>query len=167
MRRSQILILSILCIVSLSSCAKAPAPEPARDTAADEAAIRAMTDTFLKAYNAADLVGIGSNTMDDAVEMREGGPDLVGKSAIMAEAVKPFADNTMRQMATVDEVAVWGDVGMSRGTWEITQTPKAGGGKPVVTRGKWLVLHKRAADGSWNGWRHIWNMDPPPAGAVP
>lgn len=164
MRRSPMLVLSILCIMSSSSCAKAPAPEPARDTAADEAAIRAKTDAFLVAYNAAGLAALEASMMEDAVEMREGGPDLVGKRAIMAEAAKPFADNTLKQTATVDEIAVWGDVGMSRGTWGITQTPKASGGTTVVTHGKWLVLHKRAADGSWKDWRHIWNMDPPPAG---
>lgn len=157
--------VSLCSLFALSSCAKAPAPGPARDTAADEAAIRATSDTFLAAFNAADLAGMGANTMEDAVEIREGGPDLVGKSAIMTEAAKPFADNTLKQTATVDEVAVWGDAGMSRGTWEMTQTPKAGGGKPMTTRGKWLVLHKRAADGSWKAWRHIWNMDPPAMGA--
>lgn len=164
MKRCTLFSFSLCSVLVALACTKVPAPEPVRDTAADEAALRAKTDTFLSAYNAADLTVLEASVMEDAVEMREGGPDLVGKSAIMAEAAKPFADNTLKQTATVDEVAVWGDVGMSRGTWEITQTPKASGGTPVVTRGKWLVLHKRVADGTWKDWRHIWNMDPPPTG---
>jgi len=159
------LIVSIFCLAAASSCAKAPTPQAAHDAKADEAAIRATTDSYLKAYNAADLTGLGAGLMENAVEMREEGPELVGKAAIMAEATKSFAENTLAQTATVDEVAVWGDVGMSRGTWQVTETPKKGAKKAVTKRGKWIVIHQRAADGSWNAWRHMWNQDrsAPPA----
>ena len=153
------LVLSIIFLAVAASCAKAPPPAPAHDAKADETAIRATTDTYLKAFDAGDLKGMAANTMEDAVEMREDGPELVGKSAIMAEAAKSFADTTMSQTATVDEVAVWGDIGMSRGTWQVIETPKNGKGKAVTNHGKWIVIHKRAADGSWNTWRHMWNQD--------
>jgi len=55
----------------------------------------------------------------------------------------------------VDEVAVWGDVGMARGTWQMTTTAKKGTARPVATRGKWIVISKRQADGSWKNWRHM------------
>lgn len=159
------LVLSLTCLAVTFACANPPASQSARDTKADEAAIRATTDTFLKAYNAADPTGMVGNTADDAIEMRPDGPELVSKASIMAEAAKPFVDNTMSQSATVDEVAVWGDVGMSRGTWQVTESPKSGRGAAATTHGKWIVIHKRTADGSWHAWRHMWNQDrsAPPA----
>lgn len=153
------LLSSLACIVIAASCAKAPPPQPAHNSKADEAAIRATTDTFLKAFNAGDANGASANTMADAVEMRPDGPELAGKTAIMAEATANFAANTATQNATVDEVAVWGDVAMSRGTWQVTQTPKTGNAKATNKHGKWIVIHKRAAEGSWQEWRHMWNED--------
>lgn len=142
----------------LTACA-GPAPSPAVDTTADEAALRATTDVFLEAFNAADVQGMRANTMEDAVEMPTGGPELIGKAAIVEAGTKFMADFTASQRAAVEEVAVWGDVGMSRGTWEVTETPKDGSSGTMVRRGKWLVIHKRAVDGSWRVWRHIWNQD--------
>lgn len=158
-------VLSVVCLAVASSCAKPPAPQPAPDTKADEAALRAATDTWLKLYNAGDVTAMGASVLDDAIEMRPDGPELVGKSAIVAELGKDFVDNTQAQTATVDEVAAWGDIGMSRGTWQNTSTPKKGAKKAVTAHGKWIVLHKRAADGSWKEWRHMWNQDrsAPPA----
>jgi ketosteroid isomerase-like protein len=100
-----------------------------------------------------------ATTAEDIVQMREDGPDIVGKAAVAAADSAFIASAKLVQTATLDEVAVWGDVAMTRGTWEITATPNDGNAPPTVTRGKWLVLHKRAADGSWQAWRHIWNRD--------
>ena len=150
--------LSLAWLALFAACA-GPAPSPAVDTTADEAALRATTDAFLQAFNAADVQGMTANTREDAVEMPVGGPELVGKAAIVAGGTEFMADFTASQTGTVEEVAVWGDVGMSRGTWEVTETPKDGTSGTTVRRGKWLVIHKRAPDGSWGLWRHIWNQD--------
>jgi ketosteroid isomerase-like protein len=153
---------SLSVLVLALACAEAPPPPPARDAAADEAALREATTTFLTAFNAGDLAGMQANVADDIVQMPEDGPDIVGKAAIAAGDSQFIASAKMQQAATVDEVAVWGDMAMTRGSWEITATPNDGKGAPTVTRGKWLVLHKRAADGSWQSWRHIWNRDAAP-----
>ena len=57
-----------------------------------------------------------------------------------------------------------GDVALAWGTWESTETPKAGG-STVVNRGKWMEVYRRDADGSWKTWRWIWNRDAPEAPA--
>ncbi|MFA6165246.1 MAG: DUF4440 domain-containing protein [Gemmatimonadaceae bacterium] len=164
--KASTLVLTLVCIVTAASCAKAPPPPPAHDAAADEATIRAQTEPFLKAYNAGDAVAASADDADDIIQMRPDGPELVGKAAVIAESEKSFAENSSVQTATVDEVAVWGDVGMSRGTWQVTSTAKKGNAKPVSTRGKWIVIHKRQADGSWKAWRHMWNEDRSPAPAA-
>jgi uncharacterized protein (TIGR02246 family) len=152
------MILPVIWLALFPACTT-PASSPVVDTAADEAAIRATTGTFLQAFNSADPSGMAANTMEDAIEMPTGGPELVGKAAIMAGSAKFMADFTASQTATVEEVAVWGDVGMSRGTWQVTETPRDGKGGAMTRRGKWLVIHKRTPDGSWGLWRHIWNQD--------
>jgi uncharacterized protein (TIGR02246 family) len=159
-------MLALVCLVSAASCAKAPPPPPPHDAAADEAAIRAMTDPFLKAFNAGDATAASADDADDLVQMRPDGPELVGKAAIIADNEQYFAANSATQTATVDEVAVWGDIGMSRGTWQVTATPKKGAAKPSTTRGKWIVIVKRQPDGSWKNWRHMWNEDRSPAPAA-
>ncbi len=163
--KASTLVLTLVCIVTAASCAKAPPPPPAHDAAADEAAIRGQAEPLLKAFNAGDAATASADAADDIIQMRPDGPELVGKSAIIAEDEKFFAENSAIQTATVDEVAVWGDVGMSRGTWQVTATPKKGNAKPVSTRGKWIVIHKRQADGTWKSWRHMWNEDRSPAAA--
>ena len=152
-------VLSLVCIVTAASCAKAPPPPPVQDVAADESALRAQTESFLTAFNAGDATAASADEADDIILMRPNGPELVGRAAVIAESEKGFAATSSTQTATVDEVAVWGDVGMSRGTWQVTATPKKGNAKPASTRGKWIVIHKRQADGSWKAWRHMYNED--------
>jgi len=150
---------SLTTLMLALACAQAPPPAAELDTAADEAVLRADNEAFLEAFNAGDLAGMAANTADDIVQMPEDGPDIVGKAAIAAADSAFIASAKLVQTGNLDEIAVWGDVAMTRGTWEITATPNDGNGAPTVTRGKWLVLHKRAADGSWQAWRHIWNRD--------
>jgi ketosteroid isomerase-like protein len=152
------LVLPLLWLAVLAACSR-PAPSTRVDTAADEATLRARTDLFLQAFNAGDVQGTTAWTREDAIQMPTGGPELVGKPAIMEAGARFMSAFTASQKATVEEVAVWGDVGMSRGTWEVTETPKDGSTGTMVRRGKWLVIHKRAPDGSWGQWRHIWNQD--------
>jgi ketosteroid isomerase-like protein len=152
-------LLSVACAALFTACTQPPPSPPAHDAKADEAAIRAGTETFLKAYNAGDAKSATADDADDIVQMRPDGPELVGKPANVEAQEKEFAENTFVQTATVDEIAVWGDVGMSRGTWQVTATPKTGKAKPVSTHGKWIVIHKRAANGRWMSWRHMWNED--------
>lgn len=164
--KASTLVLTVVCIVAAASCAKTPPPSPAHDAAADAATIRAQTESVLKAFNAGDAAATSADAADDIIQMRPDGPELVGKAAIIADDEKFFAENSATQTATVDEVAVWGDVGLSRGTWQVTATPKKGNAKPVSTHGKWIVIHKRQADGSWKAWRHMWNEDRSAASAA-
>ena len=53
MRALNRLVLTVGTVVALNACA--PAAPPATDTAADEAALKAATLTWLEAYNAGDL----------------------------------------------------------------------------------------------------------------
>lgn len=160
MKRST-LYLVLGSVVALAACAQ-PAPEPVDTSAADEAAIRAHTDQFLSAWNAADVAGFDGMYTDDAVLLQPDGPVTVGREAILQAFTDYFNEFDAEQAAVVDEVEVSGDIAYSRGTWSLTQTPKAGG-DPQARNGKWSNVVRRQADGSWKVWRWMWNEE----GAAP
>ena len=158
-------LCSLALAAALAACAEPPPPPPPDTTEADLAFLRGDTDRFLAAYNAQDIAAFEAFYTDDAVELLPDGPPNVGKAAILASRAAGFEQFDAVQTATTDEVVLFGDYAMSRGTWEETQTPKAGGASQTLN-GKWIVLYKRQADGTWKTWRWMWNQDrsAPPAG---
>lgn len=158
--RNTIALTALVGVLALTGCAQsAPAPstDPVADTAADEAAIRANTDRFLAAFNAADVAAIGELYASDVVQMRPIGDDLVGHDALLQALTEFFDEYDAQQSAVVDEVVVSGDIAIARGSWQVTQTPKAGGDTEERT-GRWMVVSQRQDDGSWKGWRWIWSQ---------
>jgi len=157
-------LCSLALAAAFAACAEPPPPPPPDTTEADMAAIRQWTERFLGAYNAQDLATMESLFTEDYVSVAPEGPPTTGRAGIMALLAASFEQYTTAQTATVDEVAVFGDHGMVWGTWEEAMTPKAGGAEET-SHGRWMVVYKRDADGSWKAWRQIYNVDqstPPP-----
>jgi hypothetical protein len=65
--------------LALTGCSPAPAPV---DTSADEAALKAATDTWIDSYNAGDVEKIVALYTDDGVLMPPHAPVATGKAAI-------------------------------------------------------------------------------------
>jgi uncharacterized protein (TIGR02246 family) len=161
MRRTS-LFWSFGAVLALAACTQ-PATDTTEavttvDPAADIAAIEAQVDAFLEGFNAGDIAALGPLYTEDAIQMPPDGPVLEGGAAIIASIEEFIAGFSATQTATVDEVGVFGDVGFSRGTWNVSQTPTAGGDEQL-RNGKWFILHQRQADGSWQVWRWIWNEE--------
>jgi len=149
--------LSALPVALLAACIQVPAP-PADTSEADAAAIRASTDSFLSAWNAADVNALGLLYDADVIQMPPDGPPREGPAAVLQGATDYFAQFTASQTATVTDVSVHGDLGIAHGTWTVHETPRAGG-EEQVRRGKWLIVSRRQTDGSWRTWRWIWNQE--------
>ncbi len=159
-----ILLWSLGGLLALAACAQ-PAPETTetetavvQDTEAAEAAIRALVDEFLAGFNAGDAESLASQYAEDAVQMAPDGPPTEGPEAIVRSIAEFMAGYTATQTATVDEVSVHGDIAFARGSWNVRQTPVAGG-EEEVRNGKWLTICQQQADGSWQVWRWIWNQE--------
>ena len=152
-----------LLAAALAACSQPPPPGP-DTTEADVAAIRANSDRFLEAFNAQDVTGLDDLFLEDAIELPVDAPASVGREAILASSAAYYDTYAASQTATTEEISVLGDVALAWGTWESTETPKAGG-STVVNRGKWMEVYRRDADGSWKTWRWIWNRDAPVAPA--
>lgn len=87
----------------------------------------------------------------DGCQMPPAAPSRVGVDAIR-NAMQPAFDgmNLTLDLRTIDEVTIFGDVGLTRCTYSLTATPKQGGDTvAIMPDGKALTLYRRESDGSW------------------
>ncbi|MFN2218589.1 MAG: YybH family protein [Anaerolineae bacterium] len=102
------------------------------------------------ASNTGDLDLWISLWADDGTRMAPSAPPQIGRDQIR-EAVKPVFDVFDLDMTVhMEEAKVDGDLGLTRSSYSLTLTPKAGG-DPIVfdPDGKALSVYARQADGSW------------------
>jgi uncharacterized protein (TIGR02246 family) len=131
------------------------------DAGAVRQAIEASNTKFVDAVKKGDSVTVADNYADDAIVMAPGteawrGRDAVRKGFTGMIAAAPTKEFTLK----VDDVAVGGDLAVETGTYEMTVQPR--GGKEMKDKGKYVVVWKRQADGSWKIVRDIFNSDSPP-----
>lgn len=141
-----------------------PALAAAPAAGADEAAIRAQTTSWEKAYNAGDAKGVAALYADDALLMPPNAPGASGKAAILAFLTKDIAGAKAAGVVFVlnpkTDVGVSGDMGWESGTYKATVKGA------VVETGKFLSVSKKK-DGKWLYIRDTWNADAAPAPAAP
>jgi uncharacterized protein (TIGR02246 family) len=159
MRKSS-LIFSLALTSLLTACGQ-QLPGKASDTSADTAAIRAGVDKYLAAWNKGDATPYGPMIADDAILMQPDGPWVSGRVAIVAAITKENDSKTAQQTAAVDEVIVTGDHAYARGSWNVTPIAGAGANAQPLS-GKWSILYKRGADGTWLTSRWMWNQETAP-----
>lgn len=145
---------------ALVSVAAGCAPAPPQDTtAADTTAINAVRAAWVTALNAADPDALANLYTEDAVRMVYGSPTVTGRSAIRQDFADRFTMGTMTSTVRSEELQLMGDWAFDRGTFQGTMTPSGGG--EVTVEGRYLVLLRRQADGSWQLARTIDNSPTP------
>jgi uncharacterized protein (TIGR02246 family) len=117
---------------------------------ADIAAIREVLGQYAVACNTDDFDLWMSLWARDGTRMAPNAPAQIGKEQIR-EAVKPLFEGMNLDMNIhIEEAEVYGDLGLTRCTFTLKVTPKAGGEEIVVyPDGKALTLYERQSDGSW------------------
>ena len=131
--------------------------EQERTTSAD-AAIRSLpVDGWCKAEADRDIEAKMKLFTTDAVLMPPGNSDVIGQQAIRAWHEKMWQGTKYQCSGTIDEVQVFGDWGMVRGTFSGVFTPASGA--PQSSNGRFLNTVQRQADGSWKIARGIWNSN--------
>ena len=84
-------------------------------------------------------------------QMPPDAPSRVGVDAIRTAMQPAFEGMNLKlDLRTIDEVTVFGNLGLTRCTYSLTATPKQGGDTVgVMPDGKALTLYRRQSDGSW------------------
>jgi len=150
----------VLALASASACA------PKVNDAADVQAIKQSVETFAKAMNAGDGEALVSVMTEKTIWADNHFPVVVGRSAVKQKYDAQFGMFTIAFQAPVEEVRVVGDLAVSRGTWTITLTPKAGGLAPITDAGSWMAISSRQPDGSWKWDSLVPNSNRPMPGAT-
>ena len=128
----------------------------------DQAAIHAITQAWVKAYNAGDAKAVSGLYAEQAVLLPPGAPAAKGRAAIQAYLAKDTAESAKAgvtfSVATSD-MGTSGDLAWESGTYAVKA--KSGGSVEI---GKYLTVYKKS-DGKWLIIRDTWNSDAPPAPA--
>ena len=130
----------------------------------DIAAIKEVLNQYVVGVNTGDFNLWISLWADDGVQMPPDTPVRVGKAQIR-EGMKPIFDQMNLDIAitTLDEAKVYGDLGLTRCTYSLRMTPKAGGETiNAMPDGKALTLLGRQSDGSWKIAYDCFNSNTPP-----
>ena len=165
--KSRIVYLCAFALASLltfAGCQPAPQPEQKRDVAADTAALNALRDQVIAAFNSHDAAAMAATYADDAVMMNPNQAAVEGKQAIQAAYEGLFKEVQGKIAFTPLETQVAGDWAYDRGNYTVTLTSKSG--KPVENSYKYLVIVKRQPDGSWKLHRETGNRNNPPPSAA-
>ena len=139
----------------------ATAAAPVVDAAAVRQAIEQANAKFADAVKQGDTVGMVAGYADDAVMMMPGSPAWRGRSEIAKQIVAAFKPMKGADVKlTTSQVDIGGDFAIETGTYETTVSSP--GGKPMTEKGKYVVVWKKQADGSWKIYRDVGNSDAPP-----
>jgi uncharacterized protein (TIGR02246 family) len=164
MRTPRHLALVVGTVIALSACA--PAAPPPVDTAAEEAAVKAVTAAWLAAYNAGDVEKIVALYAEDAVLMPPHTAVATGHAGIRAFLT---ADTAAAKAAGVKLVPGAATAGVAGDTgWESGSYTVVGASGATVDSGSYLSV-ARKSNGRWLLIRDTYNSDrplPPPAPAA-
>jgi uncharacterized protein (TIGR02246 family) len=149
-------------VVSLALCAALPATAT---PGADVAAMHAMEQAFVTAYNSGDVATAAALYAEDAVLLPPNAPSASGRSAIHAYLEKDVAESAKAgvklSISPKADGGVSGNMGWTSGTYSAKD--KSG---HIVEAGKFLSVFRKK-DGKWLYLRDTWNTDSPPASAQP
>jgi uncharacterized protein (TIGR02246 family) len=139
-------------------------PHAASAASADEAAIRAQSASWGRAYNGGDAKAVAALYAEDALLLPPGAPGVSGRAAILEFFTKDIAGSKAAGAVFVlnpkTDVGVSGNMGWESGTYKATVKGA------VVEAGKFLSVSRKKS-GKWLYIRDTWNVDAPPAPPTP
>lgn len=148
-----------------AACAQSDSAVMQQGGATDVAAVRSAVDaanaTFAEAIQRGDSLTLASLYDVDAMVMPQGMNASTGRAAIQSMFAGLLSQFTVSNMTLVtQDVVASGDLAVETGRYSWTLTPK--NGKAMPDSGKYVVVWRKQADGSWKLYRDIFNNDAPP-----
>ena len=124
-----------------------------------EQEIRGVTKRFAEAYNRGNVAAAVEFYTKDAKFLHPNMEIVSGKQAIKEFLETGRALGLRRMNFKSVEIAYDGNLAYERGVINMDFEPE--GGQAMIDKGKYLVVMKRQADGSWKVAVDIWNSDLP------
>ena len=165
--RPLFLFAAFVCAASVVGCSTGTTNQPqsqasaapADTRAADEAAVRAASAAWSQASTAKDVDKAVSFYTDDAVQMPNKAAVTKGKENIRKNWIPMLAmpGPGLSFQTTSVEIARSGDLAYETGTYDFATTDKKD--KTTDEKGKYVVVWKKQADGSWKAAVDIDNPD--------
>ena len=130
----------------------------------DIAAIKEVLSQYAMGCTTGDFDRWMSLWDDDGVQMPPDAPANVGKVEIHRAMKSEFDELDMDlEILSVEDAAIFGDLGLTRCVYCLEITPKAGGDKiAAMPEGKALTLYKKQPDGAWKIVYDCFNSSLPP-----
>ena len=153
--RMKKLLLCFLVSVSLIACTN---QETKTDMVKIKAEIEALEGKWNSYNNARDLNGLLELYADDAVQLPNNQPMLIGKAAIQKNDEVSFINRAKGQMEIGQTVDVIGDENLVTEIGKATQTDSTG---KVISIGKYMIVWKKI-NGKYLIIREMWNDDVKP-----
>jgi len=161
MRREYLVGCAIGLFILLAGCSDTPAPT-ADTSAADQKAIKDGEVAWSADWGSKDIDKLLSHYADGASLMLSDQPLAQGKDAIRAALQGVLADTNLAAGFTTSSVDVSksGDFAYTQGVFTMTKTnPRTK--KPETATGKYVIVYRKQADGSWKAVADIGNADAP------
>ena len=127
----------------------------------DQAAIGETIRMLEQTWNAGDMVANSGYVDDEMIQLPPNAAARVGKADAQAGWEEDLAENDSEWHPTVQNIWVSGDLGVARGRFTDTMTPKDGG-EATVEDAKTVWVFRRGDDGQWRLLLEAWNSDGPP-----
>lgn len=141
-------VLVLLVLFTTLSCSKKVSEA---DLEADKTAIKEVLSQYEATVNSGSFGLWISLWADDGVRMPPGALAKEGIAQI-TEEMKPIFEQMKFdiKITSVEEVTVFGDLGLTRCSYNLSAIPKEGEDKIIIEPdGKALTLYRRQSDGTW------------------
>lgn len=121
--------------------------------------IDSITVRYIDAVTKGDVATISSFYTEDTEILAPNAKATHGRAEMDKANTDMFKSMKVALKLATEDVQTSGDFAVHTGTYDQTLTPKTG--KPIHDVGKYLLVWKRQADGSWKVFREIYNTDLP------
>lgn len=142
------IVFVLLLLLTTLSCSKKVSEA---DLEADKTAIKHVLNQYEAAANSGDFDLWISLWAPDGVRMPPDAPTRTNVVQITEELTPAFEQFTFEvNITSIEEVRVFGDIGLTRCSYNLSVTPKEGGDKILLEPdSKALTIYERQSDGTW------------------
>jgi ketosteroid isomerase-like protein len=156
-----VLLAALGCVPAPPVASPAP-PGAAADAASDaRAAIGAAAHAFSRAYERGDVPAMVATYTPDGVILPPGRHAIRGAAALAEYWTLPPGVRVLEHRTAADSIVVAGPLAYDWGTYRVrTENPA---GEQRETFGKYVIVWRETAPGTWRMHVDMWNAAPPPA----